>query len=585
MIPQAVWIALATLVSEDLTCIATGVLVAQGKLSFAEGALACLAGIFGGDILLFLAGRLAGARALRWPGVRRFLTPEMVERGAAWLQQRGLAVILLSRFTPGLRLPTYFAAGLLPTQFSTFAIYFLVASVIWTPALVGATAVFGEELLRTLFSHRNQTIAAFSVVFGMLVLAARLLRPILSRAGRRRLIGFLKRKVRWEFWPVWGVYLPLLPYLLYLALRHRSLTLFTAANPGMPSGGFVGESKSRILCHLSRAEGAVAEYDVIPAELDAGLRLQAAHEFMLASGLDFPIVLKPDVGERGSGVAVIRSGDELQAYLRTASVDTIIQRYVAGLEFGVFYFRYPGEAHGRICSITEKRFPVVVGNGLNTLRELILDDPRAVCMAATYEKLSKRPLDEVPPPGESVPLVELGSHCRGAIFLDGSHLATPALQDAIDRISQAHPGFLFGRYDVRAPSTEEFRQGRFTVLELNGVSAEATHVYDPSVSLREAYRVMFSLWRTAFEIGARNRELGVQPATLGELVTLVRGREAKPSPSHPCRNLPPVQDDQSRSAKEHRHCKSKELAVVTHRRHGDAEFRQVAENRYADCPE
>ena len=161
MIPQLLLIAFATLVSEDLTCIAAGVLIAQGKLSFAEGTVACIAGIFAGDVLLFLAGRLVGGRALRWPPLARFLSPDMVKRGTNWLQRNGLVVVFLSRFTPGLRLPTYFAAGLLPTRFWTFVAYFLIASAIWTPILVGATVILGDELLRRIFANRSQTLAAF----------------------------------------------------------------------------------------------------------------------------------------------------------------------------------------------------------------------------------------------------------------------------------------------------------------------------------------------------------------------------------------------------------------------------------------
>ena len=525
MIPQMLLIAVATLVSEDLTCIATGVLIAQGKLGFAEGTLACIAGIFAGDILLFLAGRVVGGRALRWPPLTRFLPPEMVERGADWLRRRGLIVVFLSRFTPGLRLPTYFAAGLLQTRVSAFVTYFFAASVIWTPIVVGATVIFGEELLRRLFAHGSQTLAAFALVFSLLVIAIRLLRPLYSFAGRRRFIGFLKRKVRWEFWPAWAAYLPLLPYLVCLAVRYRSLTLFTAANPGIPSGGFVGESKSQILCHLSRVDGAVAEYGVIPCELGVTRRFETARRFMTENGIEYPVVLKPDVGERGRGVAVIRTAPELEGYLERASADTIIQRHVAGAEFGVFYYRYPHESRGRIFSITEKRFPMVTGDGVSTLAELILRDSRAVCMTAAYERVARRPLSDVPAAGDVVQLVELGSHCRGAVFLDGSRLKTPALEHAIDRISHAHPGFYFGRFDIRTPSVEAFREGHsFSVIELNGVSAEATHIYDPFVSLFEAYRVMFRQWKIAFEIGAANKERGVQPMRLSAFVALLASR-------------------------------------------------------------
>ena len=354
---------------------------------------------------------------------------------------------------------------------------------------------------------------------------------------RRRMVGFLRRKLQWEFWPAWLAYLPLAPYLLLLAIRHRSLTLFTAANPGIPSGGFVGESKSAILKNLSAAGEIVAEWRAIPAALTPSAKLAAARQFIEQRGLTPPVVLKPDVGERGSGVDIVRSAERMEEYLHAAEGTVILQRYVPGLEFGVFYYRYPHEARGRIFSITEKRFPHVTGNGHSSLRQLILGDQRAVCMASAYAQAARRPLDDIPASGERVKLVELGSHCRGAIFLDGMRYNTPALEHAIDAVSQAHAGFFFGRFDIRTPSLEAFQRGEFKVIELNGVSAEAAHIYDPSVSLLEAYRVLAQQWRIAFEIGAANRALGAAPMSLRELLRLVSNKLSVPAngsnPQHP----------------------------------------------------
>lgn len=523
MLPQFPLLALGTLASEDLTCITAGVLIAQGRIGFAEGTLACLAGIVGGDLLLFLAGRCIGRPALRQPFIARFLPPEKITQASEWLSAKGLSAVIISRFTPGLRLATYFAAGSLRTRFWSFAAYFLLASIIWTPLLVGSTVLFGDQLLRSVFAGSSDGSAALMAALAILTGGFLLLRRMFTHTRRRQLAGMWGRITRWEFWPPWLAYLPLLPYLLYLALRHRSFTVFTAANPGIPTGGFVGESKSHILKRLCDSQ-AVARFAVIPGGLESGGKLAYAADLMARMDLHFPVVLKPDVGERGAGVAVIRSAGEMERHLCEAQGPVILQQYIEGAEFGVFYYRYPHERRGRIFSITEKRFPEVAGDGRSTFGELILNDGRAVCMASTYAKSSKRALNDVPAAGERIKLAELGSHCRGAIFLDGGRWNSPQLEDAIEKVSSVHTGFFFGRCDVRTPSSAALQAGIFHVIELNGVSAEATHIYDPAVSLPEAYRVLFRQWRIAFEIGAANRLKGIQPSSLRELLTAVLHR-------------------------------------------------------------
>jgi membrane protein DedA with SNARE-associated domain len=489
-------IALATFASEDLTCIATGGLIAAGKIGFLPGTLACVAGIYFGDLLLYFAGRLIGRPIVRWRPLRRVLTEDKLNRASAWLDERGARVVILSRFTPGLRLPTYVAAGLLRTRFWTFATHFLLAALLWTPLLVGTVALLGRRVPRTILLGPALVIAAQAVPW----------------QHRRRAIGWVRRKIQWEFWPPWLAYLPLVPYFLYLACKHRSLTVFSAANPGISSGGLAGESKSAILAQLTN----VPTFRLIPASLTLEQRVEAA----IAVG-SMPVVLKPDVGERGTGVAIAHNQAEIRRYFEASNVDTIAQTYVGGMEFGVFYYRYPQEPSGHIFSITRKLFPEVTGDGRSTLADLVLRDERAVCMSRAYLADGG---ERVPAAGERVQLVELGSHCRGAIFLDGAHLETPALREVLDRVAKSHPGFYMGRFDLRTPSEPELQSGRFEVLELNGVSAEPTHIYDPSVSLLDAYRAMFGQWRMAYEIGAANRDRGAAPMTFRQLVLLLKQR-------------------------------------------------------------
>ncbi len=520
-------LALATFVSEDLTCISAGLLVARGTLGYFSATLGCFAGIVCGDFLLFFAGKLLGRHALSRPPLRWFVKASAIARGRQWFEREGARVILLSRFLPGSRLPTYVAAGSLNLSFWKFAGYFLLAAALWTPALVWLSALLGGKVMAglALYEKYSWRIVLTSAV--VLWLSARLVIPLFSFRGRRLLLSKWRRLTRWEFWPLWAFYPPVVAYCLYLACKHRSLTVFTAANPAISAGGVIGESKSAILAGLANAEGYVARYRLIPGTAPLEQRLQGVCAFMRELNLTFPLVLKPDVGQRGAGVAVIRSEEEVRDYLRQAAGDTIVQEYVAGHEFGVFYYRYPDQPQGTVFAITDKRFLTLQGDGRRTLEELILRDNRAVCMAPFHLEKHQQRLFETPPADEPVALVELGTHCRGAVFHDGRQVKTPQLEMAIDRISRSFAGFYFGRYDIRTPSLADFKAGRnFKVIELNGVTSEATSIYDPSNSLWRAYRVLWQQWRIAFEIGAQNRARGVKPASLRELLRLLLNARA-----------------------------------------------------------
>jgi pimeloyl-ACP methyl ester carboxylesterase/membrane protein DedA with SNARE-associated domain len=525
------FVAVATFVSEDLTCIGAGVLVATGRLGFVPTTAACLTGIVVGDLNAFLAGRVFGRAVLARAPMKWLVTETQVQRASAWFRERGPAVIVASRFLPGTRVATFVAAGVLRTPFFTFALWFGIAALLWTPLLVGVAALVGAPILGVF--HRFQLWAVPAAVFGTIValLALRVLPRLFSWRGRRLLVATWRRTVRWEYWPPFVFYAPVALYVLWLGIRHRGLTLFTAANPAIEAGGFINESKAAILSGLAAAGDAVPPWRLLPATPDVEARREEVRRFVADHGLLFPIVLKPDAGQRGSGVVVARSWGVVDAYLAGARYDVIAQAYVPGAEYGVFYVRRPSEERGRIFAVTEKRLPVVVGDGRRTLDELILADPRAVAMAAIYLEAQQARVREVIRDGERVQLVELGTHARGAYFEDGARLVTPELTDAIERVSRSFCGFFFGRYDVRSSSIADFRRGVFRVIELNGVTSEATSIYDPAHGLLDAYRTLFAQWRLAFAIGAENRERGVAPAGLLALAKLV-GRYRATSGGH-----------------------------------------------------
>ncbi|MEM7515521.1 MAG: alpha/beta fold hydrolase, partial [Planctomycetota bacterium] len=212
-------IAGATLVSEDLTCIAVGIVIAEGRLSFGAGVLGCFLGIFFGDVLLYLFGRYFGRGALARRPLRWWLTPERLDAASAWFQTRGLQVIFASRFVPGFRVPTYVAAGVLHTPFLRFCLYFAVAVALWTPILVGFSAWAGKRALTFVESYSGWALP----ILGLLVLGIyflqRLILPLFSWRGRRMLLGAWRRKTRFEFWPLPIFYLPVALQILRLAWK------------------------------------------------------------------------------------------------------------------------------------------------------------------------------------------------------------------------------------------------------------------------------------------------------------------------------------------------------------------------------
>ena len=331
------------------------------------------------------------------------------------------------------------------------------------------------------------------------------------------------------------VYLPIYAYWLLLAARARSFFYFSAANPGIPSGGMLGESKFDILARIPAA------YKPVTLRLKPSVSPDEVLERMARAGIRFPVVVKPDVGERGWMVEKITGEAALSAYVRRIRVDFLVQPYVAGpLELGVFYYRLPGAARGVVSSVVVKDFLKITGDGTSTVETLVRRNPRA---ALQHDRLRERyPADwtRVLPRGQVMELEPIGNHCRGTAFLDGTPLINDRLREVFDRISRAVDGFYYGRYDLRCASLEGLYRGEgIRVLELNGVGAEPGHIYQPGFSLWEGYRVLFRHWTVMYRIARLNHRRGVPYLRFGEVrQTLRRIRRARSSQEGPGQKAP-----------------------------------------------
>jgi hypothetical protein len=299
------------------------------------------------------------------------------------------------------------------------------------------------------------------------------------------------------------------------------LTVWTAANPGIPASGVVGESKADILAKLPQEW--IIPTLLVPASGHDD-RVRFVREALEARGWNFPLVLKPNAGQRGAGVAKVHDCVELEKYLLANPLPVLVQPYHAGpFEAGVFYYRLPGESRGHIFSATDKVFPVVTGDGRSTLAELIWAHPRYRMQANLFLARHEIDANRVLANGERLTLTVAGNHSQGTLFRDGAHLITPELEAAFDTIAKHFDGFFIGRFDVRYFDLAAFRAGHsFAIVELNGATSESTNVYDPTWPIWRAYRVLFQQWALLFRIGAANRTRGHISVSVHQLLTILR---------------------------------------------------------------
>jgi membrane protein DedA with SNARE-associated domain len=107
-----------------------------------------MAGILVGDSVIYLAGRRIGRRVAEvWP-FRTLVTPEKLERVERLLRQRGKVVVMVARFLPGLRAPTYFTVGHSRVPYWEFLLFDGLAALLSAPLWVALGFWFGDDIER-----------------------------------------------------------------------------------------------------------------------------------------------------------------------------------------------------------------------------------------------------------------------------------------------------------------------------------------------------------------------------------------------------------------------------------------------------
>ncbi len=332
---------------------------------------------------------------------------------------------------------------------------------------------------------------------------------------RRRLcLAFFIRLTRYEFWPTPLFYLPIVMYYLYLCIPCRRLDLLTPVNPGMQNPFHT--PKTKILSPL-------AKHPKFGKDVAGCIHLPRNeyskwHHRITVFQKKFnayPLVIKPESGERGKDVHIIHNASELQNFLAgpRPEQDHLVQEYISGPEYGIHYIRLPGRKKGQIDSLIRKEKIVLNGDGINTLERLILQHPRAFIMAKIHFAFHADQLHSVPLKNQQIQLVTIGAHSRGTVFRSAPDLITPQLEEHIDNISKALPDFYVGRYDLIAPGDADLKQARnLKIIELNGVMGEPGHLYHPNTPILRAYGILAKYCRSVVAIAKDNIRRGYKPA-------------------------------------------------------------------------
>jgi hypothetical protein len=327
---------------------------------------------------------------------------------------------------------------------------------------------------------------------------------------------------RFERLPKWLNLVPMVLQWCWLGLRYRSITLPSTTNPGITSGGLVGEGKLEYFAAMGAiARAATAENFGVRNEASLGPEELLAR--MREAGLEFPVVAKPDLGWCGYGVRRLADADELAAYLAQFphGETFLLQRFLPEPgEAGLFYMRAPDAAQGELIGILLRDFPAVTGNGRDSLARLVAADTRLQRVHAQSQHQWQYDATRIPAAGERVRLSTVASTRVGGCYRDGSALATPALLARVEEIARDMGEFLVGRFDVRYRDIAALQRGEFTIMEVNGAGSEAVHAWDPKYSIREVYAIVFAKQRRLFAIADAQRRRGRRPIGLVELAGL-----------------------------------------------------------------
>lgn len=296
-------------------------------------------------------------------------------------------------------------------------------------------------------------------------------------------------------------------YWFWYSIYFRSITFFSSANPSVHLGGMLDDKKSDI-------------YKLVnPRYLPLTLSIKEPYGDVMytmeMAGLNFPVIVKPDVGFKGFLVRKIDSAQEMHSVMTEfGQREMLIQEFIGfDREFSVMCYFKKDIGRYKVSSLVEKHLPHVIGDGVRTLFQLI-DDLKSPFLKKDwiYSKMKWRQ-HEVPEAGERIIIDHVGNYARGSSFENLNEYIDSELEEAVNDFFGDIQGINFGRLDVKAESLDSLKIGRFILLEINGAKSEPIHIYDPQMSLWTIFKDIRFHWNILFHIVRENSSLSSRPSS------------------------------------------------------------------------
>lgn len=319
------------------------------------------------------------------------------------------------------------------------------------------------------------------------------------------------------YWAAQQFYWQSLLYYFGNCIRFRSITFFSAANPAMSMGGMLDDNKTEA-------------YDLID-EKYIPTTIIYNHKIDLASQLsnhdiNFPVIVKPNIGLKGFAVKKCINNQELSLYLAKVDISRawLIQEFVeAKGEYSIMYYRYPYNGGYGVSSICRKEYPYLEGDGQSTIAQLISNHNNPYLDKDSLLAKWNDKSDYKLPRGEKMILHQIGNYSRGSKFYSEMIQNDDRLVSSIHNIFMHEPNIGFCRFDIKAESLSAVKNGEFKIMEVNGAKGEPIHIYDPQYSFLDRWKDISTHWDILIKIikERRNEENFQFPTTKAGLKSLI----------------------------------------------------------------